>query len=118
MPLNVKQYDIELSDSRWDKFAFRLEHWILSPGSSDIAKLRGYLRVKAWRDDKSASARLHAIVSAAKLPLRALREALLSVNAYGHCGPEEIGVPRARQLLHLWWLRMRHGVRAETYYDF
>ena len=118
MPLSVKQYDIDLSNSRWDRLVFEIEHWILSLGRSDIAKLRGYLRVKAWRDDRSGSARLRAIFAAAKLPVRALRDAWRAVGAHGDHVAEEFGVPRARQLIDLWWVRMRHAVKAETYYDF
>lgn len=113
----LKDYDIRLSDSRWDRLSFRLEHWLLSAGTSDMSKLRGYLRVKEWRDCTSPRERLRAGVVLAKLPLRALREARSAVGKHGDLG-EEAGVSRGRQLAQLWWLRVRYGLRAPVYYRF
>lgn len=118
MSIDSKKYDLTLSDTLWDRLAFRLEHWLLSAGSSDMARLRGYLRVKAWRDCDSAAARLHAIKVAAKLPARALRDSRRAVQEHGGHAAREAGVPRSRQLLHLWWLWVRHGIHPAVYYAF
>lgn len=118
MAIDTHKYDVRLSDSRWDRLVFRLEHWLLSPGSSDVAKLRGYLRVKDWRKHTSARERLHAIKVAAKLPARAFREASRAVDTYGGHPAEQFGISRARQLRHLWWLWVRHGIEPKVYYAF
>ena len=117
MPINSKKYDVTLSDSRWDRLAFRVEHWLLSPGSSDMAELRGYLRVKQWRDRVAAGERGPALKATLKRPLRTLREAWQASAAYGDAA-RAAGVSRGRQLAQLWWLYTRHGVKPETYYQF
>lgn len=89
MALDTEKYDVLVADSRWDRPAFRLEHWLLSPGSSDMAQLRGYLRVKAWRDCRSPRTRLHAIKAVVKFPARALRDSWRAVIEYGgHVAPD------------------------------
>jgi len=118
MPKGLNDYAVRLSDSRWDRLAFRIEHWLLSAGTSDMAKLRGYLRVKAWRDCRSTSERLHAVKVLAKLPARALRESRRAVDSYGDQVAREFGLSRARQLRQLWWLWVRHGVHPEVYYSY
>lgn len=117
MPKGLHEYDIRLSASRWDRLAFRLEHWLLSAGASDMAKLRGYLRVKAWREMGSPRERLGAVRALAKLPARALRDAWRAVGARGDIAAEA-GVPRWRQIGHLWWLQTRHGIGPFVYYCF
>lgn len=97
MPIDPKKYDVALSDSRWDRLAFRVEHWLLSPGTSDMAELRGYLRVKQWRDRAATGERMHALKATLKRPLRTLREAWQATGAYGG-GVRAAGVSRGRQL--------------------
>jgi len=118
MAIDPHKYDLRLSESRWDRLMFRIEHWLLSPGSSDVARLRGYLRVKDWRRHTSTRERLHAIKVTAKLPARALREAAHAVETYGGYPAEQFGISRARQLRTLWWLWIRHGVEPKVYYAF
>lgn len=118
MSIDRSRYEIRLSGSRWDRLALRAEHWLLSPGRSDTARLRGYMRVKEWRDCRTADERLHAVKVAAKLPLRAFREARLAVAAHGEAAAREYGVSRRRQLRHLWWLWVRHGIHPEVYYTY
>ncbi|MHB1225418.1 MAG: sugar-transfer associated ATP-grasp domain-containing protein [Gemmatimonadaceae bacterium] len=118
MAIDRSRYEIRLSGSRWDHLAFRAEHWLLSPGRSDTARLRGYMRVKEWRDCRGAGERLHAIKVAAKLPLRAFRESRLAVARHGEAAARDHGVSRRRQLLHLWWLWTRHGIHPEVYYTY
>lgn len=118
MPISVSKYDLRLSDSRWDRLAFRVEHWLLSPGSSDMAQLRGYLRVKAWRDRTSARDRLWALKATLKRPARTLRESWQAARQYGADARRDVGVSFGRQVAQLWWAYTRHGVRPEVYYTF
>jgi hypothetical protein len=116
--LDTTKYDIALSDSRWDRVLFGLEHRLLSPGTSDTARLRGYLRVKEWREARSLRERLHRLRVAAKLPARAVRSARAAVRAHGDWVRQEAGVSPRRQFLHLWWLAVRHGIVPEVYYAY
>jgi len=118
MPMDLNKFQLPLSDSRWDRLAFRVEHWLLSAGASDVAKLRGYLRVKAWRDCTSAADRLHAVKLLLKLPARAARDSWRAVSTYGADVARESDVARSRQWLQLWWVWVRHGVQPETYYRY
>ena len=118
MAIDPRKYDLSLTESRRDRLAFRLEHWLLSPGTSEMAQLRGYLRVKTWRDCESGAERLHAIKVAAKLAPRALRDALQAVRTYGDRATRGSGVSRSRQLVQLWWIRVRHGILPPVYYIF
>lgn len=118
MAIDPAVYDVPVSAARWDRALFRLEHRLLSPGTSDVARLRGYLRVREWRAHRSARERLHALKVAAKLPARAARDAWRAVREYGKPFEREHGVGRRRQLLHLWWLRLRHGIHPPVYYTF
>ena len=118
MPIDPDVYDVPLTASRWDRVLFRLEHLLLSRGASDVARLRGYLRVREWRAQRSARERLHAIKVAAKLPARALRESWRAVGKYGGPVARDFGVTPRRQLLHLWWLWVRHGMYPPVYYGF
>jgi hypothetical protein len=118
MPIDWTEYDLPRSDSTWGRLAFRLEHLLLSPGTSDMGRLRGYLRMKEWRACSSARERLFTLKVAAKLPARAVRESRQAVARYGDAVAREAGVSRRRQLLQLWWLRVRHGVHPINYYAF
>jgi hypothetical protein len=93
-----------------------VEHWLLSAGTSDVAKLRGYLRVKTWRQCNTPRSRAHAIGVLAKLPARAYRESSRAVAVHGGRVAREFGVSAARQLRQLCWLWVRHGVHPEAYY--
>lgn len=118
MSIDPHQYDIRCSDSMWDAMLFRLEHWLLSPNSTPTGRLRGYLRLKEWRDCRTTGQRLHALKVAMKLPARALREAREALAEHGERVECQDGVPRARQLMHLWWIRLRYGARPSIYYAF
>jgi hypothetical protein len=118
MAIDPAKYDVRLTDSRRDRLLFRLEHWLLTPGSGDVAQLRGYLRVKTWRDCRTPGERLRAIRVAAKLPARALRDGWRAVRTSGSLVARQHGVSRPRQLLHVWWLWVRHGVQPSVYYCF
>ncbi|HEY0972448.1 MAG TPA: sugar-transfer associated ATP-grasp domain-containing protein [Gemmatimonadales bacterium] len=118
MSIAPEKYDIRCSDSGWDRFLFRFEHWLLSPGSTDMGRLRGYLRLKQWRDCRTTRERLHAIRVAMKLPARALRDSWKAIGDYGEHVEREHGVSRQQQLLHLWWIWVRHGVYPWVYYAF
>ncbi|HEU4630925.1 MAG TPA: sugar-transfer associated ATP-grasp domain-containing protein [Gemmatimonadaceae bacterium] len=118
MALDPTKYDVPLSGSRWDRTLFRLEHWLLTPGRTPVGELRGYLRVKTWRDARSARERLHAVKLATKLPARALRDSWKAVREHGERVAHEDGIPRHQQLAQLWWLWVRHGVHPPVYYAF
>lgn len=119
MPLDDVKYAIPVGSRRLDRLVFHLEHALLSPGRSDVARLRGYLRLKAWRGGRTVGARLHALKVAVKLPARAAREAWRSARERGALVERETGVSRHRQALHLWWLWVRHGVNdPRVYYAF
>jgi len=106
-----------LSDARWDRLLFRVEHWLLSPGRSDMAKLRGYLRVREWRK-LSRRERLRAIKVLLKWPVHSYRESVRAVAEYGEWVTREFGVSRGQQVRQLWWLRVRHGIRPRVYYRY
>jgi hypothetical protein len=116
MPVDLKKFDVRLSASTWDRLFFRVEHWLLSAGGSDMAKLRGYLRVKNWRNAGSPRERLHAIKVLLKLPAHSYRESVRAVAEYGDWVTREFGVSRGQQVRQLWWLRVRHGIRPAVYY--
>lgn len=109
---------LRLSNSPLDRALFRVEHWLLSPGRHDAAQLRGYLRVRAWRDCTSMRDRLHLLKVVAKLPLRALRDSLAAVRDYGEPVEQDHGKGRGRQLAELWYIWMRHGVHPDSYYRY
>ena len=118
MAFDLSRYDVPLSDSRWDRLTFRLAHRLLSPGRSDMAQLRGLMRVKEWREIRSPRARLDAVRVAAKFPLRAVRTSRAAAQTYGGWVEREAGVSRRRQVLHLWWLAVRHGLVPDVYYAY
>jgi hypothetical protein len=118
MPIDPNQYDVALGHSLADRLAFRMEHWLLSPGTSDVGRLRGYLLVKTWRDCTSVRERLHLLKAAAKFAPRAARDAVEAVRKYGDHVTREYGISRQRQVAQLWWIRLRHGTLPPTYYIF
>ncbi len=119
MSLDPVTYDIPFTKTRWDRVVFALELRLFSPGSSDMARLRGYLRVKRWRNQRGMRARLRAAKSAIKLPARAAREAWHAVTLHGGWATRHYGVSRARQLMDLWWVNVRHGIyHPAVYYGF
>jgi hypothetical protein len=118
MPIDWTEYEVPRTHTLWDRLAFRLEHRLLAAGPSAMGQLRGYLRMKEWRDCSSTRERLHALKVAAKLPARALRDARRAVATYGGPVAQHDGVSPGQQLLHLWWLRVRHGVHPTNYYAF
>jgi hypothetical protein len=109
---------LRLSNSPLDRALFRVEHWLLSPGRHDAAQLRGYLRVRAWRNCTSMRDRLHLLKVAAKLPLRAFRDSRAAVRTYGEPVERDHGKGRARQLAELWYIWVRHGVHPDSYYRY
>lgn len=119
MPLDPQKYELRLTDRWADQLRFRLEHWLLTPGRNDVARLRGYMRVKAWRDCRTPAERRFALKVAAKMPARALREARAAVHKHGAYVEQAHGVSSRRQLMQLWWLWVRHGInQPEVYYAF
>jgi hypothetical protein len=118
MAIEPTKYDIRCSASSWDRLLFRLEHWLLSPGSTEMGRLRGYLRLKQWRDCTTPADRWRRVKVAAKLPARALRDSWRAIGEHGGHVVAEHGISRERQLLHLWWIWVRHGVYPWVYYCF
>ena len=116
--VDMADYDIRVSDAWLDRTLLRIEHRLLSPGASDMAALRGYLRLKAWRSCRTRGDRLRAVLALVKLPARALRGARQAVAEHGERVRRDVGVPRRKQLLDLWWLWVRHGVFPKTYYTY
>ena len=100
---------------RRSRLALRIWHRLLSAGSDDVAELRGWDRLSLWRSYRSARERRRAVVATLKLPLRAVREALADVRAFGAEVAAAAGVSRRRQLAQLWWLKVRYGITGTTY---
>jgi hypothetical protein len=117
MTINWARYRLAAPRPGVDTLAFRALHWLVSPGSSEMARLRGYLRVKQWRQCRSIRERAHILKLGLKLPARAARDSYRAIHAHGEIARRE-GVSSSRQFLHLIWLRMKHGVHPETYYSF
>ena len=117
MAFDLNSYDLRTPRTSSGMALFHMGHRLLTPGSCDVARLRGYLRLKTWLDCRSTSERVHVTKVAAKLPARALRESLRAIRANGAVAERE-GVPARVQLAHLMWLWLRHGVHPPTYYEF
>jgi hypothetical protein len=118
MPIDPRRYDITQPSSRIGWMLFRLEHRLLTPGSGDVALIRGYLRLKAWRDCTTLLQRVQLVKMVLKLPARALRGSWAAVRQHGGLVEERFGVTRARQLRHLLGLWLRHGIRPDIYYSY
>lgn len=116
--VKLSDYDVRLSSSRWDRLAFRVEHALLSAGTSDMARLRGYLRVREWRQCASWRERAQALRSLVKLPARAWRDSWRATRVHGGHIARDHGVSRGRQLAQLWWIWVRHGMQPEVYYQY
>jgi hypothetical protein len=83
-----------------------------------VAELRGWDRLITWRSFATPGERRHAVKRLLKLPARAAREARADVAKFGREVTAESGVSRGRQLLQLWWLKVRHGMDAQAYIDY
>jgi hypothetical protein len=118
MPIDPHRYDIAQPSSRIGWMLFRLERRLLTPGSGDVAVIRGYLRLKAWRDCTTLLQRLQLFKVVLKLPARALRGSWAAVHEHGGFVAAQFGVSRARQLRHLLGLWLRHGIRPDIYYSY
>jgi hypothetical protein len=103
------------ADRAWGTPSLRLWHLILSAGTGDAARLRGWHRLIEWRALATRRERWLAAKKLLKLPARAVREARADVRAFGREVAEHAGVPQWRQLLQLWWLKVRYGIGARTY---
>lgn len=116
--VKLSDYDVRLSSSRWDRLAFRVEHVLLSAGTSDMERLRGYLRVREWRQCTSWRARGRALSALVKLPARAWRDSWRALGEHGSHVARTHGVPRWRQFAQLWWIWVRRGMQPEVYYHY
>lgn len=96
----------------------RLLAAICAAGACEVAEFRGWERLIRWRRLPTGRARLGALLTLAKLPLRAPRDAYGHVRALGRDIEAQAGVSRARQFLQLWWLGLRHGLDVHAYLDY
>jgi hypothetical protein len=96
----------------------RALHALLSGGTSEAAKLRGWYRLLLWLECTTPRAKLRAVCGLVKLPARAAREALRGVRDHGTAASERYGVSARRQLFDIWWLGVRHGFEADMYYRY
>lgn len=116
MPIDIDRYGLKHSGTTLGRWRLRVEHALLSPGRSDAAQLRGYLRTKIWRKCTTTRERLHALQVVVKLPARAARDAWRAAQERGLEVERAEGVSRRRQAMHLWWIWVRHGVSDPTVY--
>ena len=96
----------------------RLWRRILSAGRGDMAEFRGWDRLITWQKHTTTRERWLAAKRFLKLPARAARQSLADVRKFGQPVATEAGVPRSRQFVQLWWLRVRHGLDAQAYIDY
>jgi hypothetical protein len=97
--------------------AVKMGHWLVSPGNTGIGQFRGWARVVFYYKC-SQIRRLRVLIRLASWPLLAVLDAHRSVRQFGRDLENEANVSRRRQLAQLWWLRARHGLRANAYIDF
>jgi hypothetical protein len=102
----------------WSRTRLRAWHRILSAGTSDVARFRGWDRLITWRSHATATDRRCAVAAFLKLPARAAKESYADVREFGREVAAESGVPRSLQLRQLWWLRVRHGIGRTAYLDY
>ena len=102
----------------WARLSLRLWHRLLSAGRGDVAEFRGWERAIQWRAYTTPQERRLAVRRTVKLPLRAVREARADVQAFGSEVTAATGVSRRRQLLQLWWLKVRYGIKGRSYLAF
>jgi hypothetical protein len=98
--------------------ALRLWHRVLSAGGSDAAQFRGWDRLITWRTHTTRGERWHEVKRFLKLPARAVREARADVRQFGRELAGHAGIPVRRQLLQLWWLRVRYGIDGHSYIQY
>ena len=97
--------------------SLRLWHRILSAGTGPAADLRGWDRLIRWQAWSPAERR-NQVRRFLRSPARAALEARQHVREFGDEVRAKTGLSRARQFGHLWWLKMRHGVRGQSYLVF
>lgn len=100
------------------RLALRLWRRLLSVGGDEVAELRGWERMIRWRGHASTYEKRRAVIAAVKLPLRAVREAIADVRAFGDEVTAATGSSRRRQLVQLWWLKVRYGITGRSYVTF
>lgn len=93
-------------------------HRGLSRGADDVARFRGWFRVRAYDVKGTRRRRALLLLAFAATPLRAALDALRGVRENGGAVAERYGVSTRRQLVQLWWLQARHGILPSTYYLF
>src|SRR5690606_16411961 len=89
MGINRRWYELAVPRSGFDSLVFRVAHRLLSPGSGEMARLRGYLRLKAWRRCRTTRERLRVLGFALKLPARAARGSWRAVKVHGEVARRE-----------------------------
>lgn len=78
---------------------------------------RWYRRLQRWRFlEQEGPAR--AASAWVKAPFRKAREAHQAVRRYGAAAYADSGVSRPAQFVQLFWLALRHGTNADTFYRF
>lgn len=95
----------------------RLLHRLLSTGGDDVGRFRGWARLMLWHDSTPEEKR-RAVRQTLLLPARAARDAYRDVRRFGPDVARHAGVPRRRQVMQLWWLKVRHGIDAMAYLDY
>ena len=110
--------DAALTRRPASRTALRLWRRLLSAGRGEVAELRGWDRLITWHKQATPRERWLAVKRFLKLPARAARQSLADVRTFGREVAEQAGVPRSRQFVQLWWLRVRHGLDAQAYIDY
>lgn len=98
----------------------RLWHRALTRGvwrPTTAARLHGWQRLREW-DGADPAARLRMVKRLVWTPVRAWKEAVLTVGRHGAAVQAASGTPPSVQRRQIWWLTVRHGLDGDAYLDY